>query len=233
MGSRGAARSPTSSSSSRRAPSSRRLTGVELARRELPDLAFDRVAVLAHQHHPAVVVHGQRGHRARVPNDLADAAHAAGLLDLVDVEGDDPPLEHAAVGDRASPGPGPSGDMIAMILADPGLGMPLSRRQRRSGGAPGRPSMSGGKRRLEGEALAGPGMDEGEARGVEGRPAEAQQGLRGPPPVGRTACGFLRRSRRPRPDGRSTRGGRGSGGCARCGCARGGGRRRRRLATTR
>ena len=72
----------------------RRLAGIEPARGQLPHRGLHRVAVLPHQHDAAVGVDRQAGDRAVVAHDFSRRAHAARLLDSVDVE-----RQHLAVVD--------------------------------------------------------------------------------------------------------------------------------------
>jgi hypothetical protein len=68
--------------------------GVPEAGGQLPEVAADRVAVLAQQHDAVVVVQGYDRHRARVPYHVAHAVAAARHRHRVAVQGEDVPLEH-------------------------------------------------------------------------------------------------------------------------------------------
>jgi len=194
--------------------------------REAPTPRGRRVAVLRHQHQAPVGVQRAAPPPSRVSNDLADATHAPRLLHLVHVEGHDPSLVQASVGNRAGPR-ARHPVLIAMIPADPRrrgcAQLPAEPAPRRAS----TPAMSGGsgasnERRspVRGWTKARrAAWSAGRRRLFRASRASARGGGRASPSVGRVC---------PRRGGRSKPGGRGSGGCAPCGCAREGGRLRRR-----
>src|SRR5258708_1300732 len=67
----------------------RRLAGVQAAGGQLPEGVVDGIAVLADEDDPPVILDREDGDGAGMPHDLARRADAAGLLDLVEVEGKD------------------------------------------------------------------------------------------------------------------------------------------------
>jgi hypothetical protein len=73
--------------------------GVAQAGGQLPEVAADRVAVLADHHDPPLVVHRGDAHGADVPDDLPHAVPAAGHRDGLLDEGDDAALVHRLGGE--------------------------------------------------------------------------------------------------------------------------------------
>ena len=174
-----AASTPVSSRSSRRAPSSARLAGGDAALRDLPRVGVERVAVLADEQDPVVVVEDEHaGRQVREVDDAVDAGRAVRAGHLV-------VPERSATGSRrrpagvADPGAADGGRIgggsssIAGIVArggrarprrGAGLDSPMANPTRRTAGpraSParrrdrlGRPDPGTGRRRAVGEPVA-------------------------------------------------------------------------------